>query len=156
MCHHMIIKIAVWRINYYFSEVELKSVVVRRPQQCHIIVNKWRECSLILVSSSVIYTVLRKLLPSSSTVQEEADNSTPTSTSVVDSVVKAVQRRLDSASSSHSETATATPLTLSDIRSVSDVCSTLSDCLPSTFTEYFIQQACKHLDDMQLFKVSST
>ena len=105
----------------------------------------------------MIYTVLRKLLLSSSTVQEEANNSTTTtSTSVVDSVVKAVRRRLDSASSSHSETAAGTPLTLSDIRSVSDVCSTLSDCLPSTFTEYFIQQACKHLDDMQLFKVSST
>ena len=114
----------------------------------------------------MIYTVLRKLLLSSSTVQTEADNSTTTtatattttssSTSVVDSVVKAVQCRLDSASSSHSETAAGTPLTLSDIRSVSDVCSTLSDCLPSTFTEYFIQQACKHLDDMQLFKVSST
>ena len=107
----------------------------------------------------MIYTVLRKLLLSVSTVQtEEADNSTTstTSTSVVDSVVKSVQRRLDSASSSHSETAAGTPLTLSDIRSVSDVCSTLSDCLPSTFTEYFIQQACKHLDDMQLFKVSST
>ena len=106
----------------------------------------------------MIYTVLRKLLLSSSTVQTEADNSTTTTTgtSVVDSVVKAVQRRLDSASSSHSETAAGTPLTLFDIRSVSDVCSTLSDCLPSTFTEYFIQQACKYLDDMQLFKVSSS
>ena len=105
----------------------------------------------------MIYTVLRKLLLSSASVQEEADNSTTTttSTSVVDSVVKAVQYRLDSASSSHSEIAAGTPLTLCDIRSVSDVCSTLSDCLPSTFTEYFIQQACKHLDDMQLFKVSS-
>ena len=130
-------------------------MVVRHPRQCHIIVKK---CSPVLDSSSVIYTVLRKLLLSVSTVQTEADNSTTTSsTSVVDSVVKAVQYRLDSASSSsHSETAAGTPLTLCDIRSVSGVCSTLSDCLPDTFTEYFIQQASKHLDDMQLFKVSST
>ena len=110
----------------------------------------------------MIYTVLRKLLLSSASVQEEAGNSTTTTTttstgtSVVDSVVKAVQRRLDSASSSHSETSAGAPLTLCDIRSVSDVCFTLSDCLSSTFTEYVIQRACKHLDDMQLFKVSSS